>query len=104
MSEMLREEKAGLVVEPGNPAYLDSRGWALFKLGRAAEAEDPLRRAATALRGSSVIQSHFAEVLLALGKRDEAAERLDLALRGDGVDIDRAAIEKRLQQLGRKAR
>ncbi|MEZ5292224.1 MAG: tetratricopeptide repeat protein [Vicinamibacterales bacterium] len=93
-----------LAVEPGNPAFLDSRGWALFKLGRAAEAEEPLRRAATALRGSSVIQSHHADVLLALGRRDEAADRLELALRGDGVDIDRTAIERRLQQLGRRPR
>ncbi|MGE0814252.1 MAG: tetratricopeptide repeat protein [Vicinamibacterales bacterium] len=93
-----------LAVEPDNPAFLDSRGWALFKLGRAAEAEEPLRRAATALRGSSVIQSHHADVLLALGRRDEAAERLELALRGDGVDIDRSAIERRLQQLGRRPR
>lgn len=93
-----------LAAEPDNPAFLDSRGWALFKLGRAADAEAPLRRAATALRGSSVIQSHFAEVLMALGKRDEAADRLDLALKGDGVDVDRAALEKRRQQLGKKAR
>lgn len=104
VAEALTLVDRALAAEPGNPAFLDSRGWALFKLGRAAEAEDPLRRAATALRGSSVIQSHFAEVLIALGKRDEAADRLDLALKGDGVDIDRGAIEKRLQQLGRKAR
>lgn len=93
-----------LVVEPGNPAYLDSRGWALFKMGRHAEAEAPLRQAATALRGNSVIQSHFAEVLAALGKRDEAAERLDLALKGDLADVDQASLEKRLQQLRRRAR
>ena len=93
-----------LAVEPGNPAYLDSRGWALFKMGRTTEAEAPLRQAATALRGNSVIQSHFADVLAALGKRDEAAERLDLALKGDLADVDAAALEKRLQQLRRRAR
>jgi len=93
-----------LVVEPGNPAYLDSRGWALFKMGRTAEAEAPLRQAAMALRGNSVIQSHFAEVLATLGKRDEAAERLDLALKGDLADVDAASLEKRLQQLRRRGR
>jgi len=93
-----------LAAEPGNPAFLDSRGWALFKLGRAAEAEEPLRRAATSLRGSSVIQSHHAEVLAALGKRSEAASALDLALAGDGVDVDRAALERRLRQLRQRAR
>lgn len=93
-----------LVLEPGNPAYLDSRGWALFKMGRTAEAEEPLRQAATSLRGNSVIQSHFADVLAALGKRDEAADRLELALKGDRADVDAAALEKRLQQLRRRPR
>ena len=93
-----------LAVEPGNPAFLDSRGWALFKLGRAADAEDPLRRATTALRGSSVIQSHYAEVLAALGKRQDAASALELALAGDGQDVDRATLERRLRQLRQRAR
>ena len=91
-----------LAVDPGNPAFLDSRGWALFKLGRVADAEAPLRAAADALRSSSVIQSHYADVLAALGKRGEAADRLELALAGDGIDVDRAALERRLRQLGRK--
>lgn len=101
LPEALTLVDRALTSEPDNPAFLDSRGWALFKLGRAADAEAPLRRAATALRGSSVIQSHFADVLAAVGKRDEAAERLDLALKGDLVDVDRADLEKRLQQLRR---
>ena len=91
-----------LAADPGNPAFLDSRGWALLKLGRVADAEAPLRSAADALRSSSVIQSHYADVLAALGKRGEAADRLELALAGDGIDVDRAALERRLRQLGRK--
>ena len=102
LPEALALVDRALAAEPDNPAFLDSRGWALFKLGRAAEAEAPLRRAATALRGSSVIQAHFADVLAAVGKREEAAERLDLALKGDLVDVDRADLEKRLQQLRRR--
>lgn len=104
LPEALALVDRALAAEPDNPAFLDSRGWALFKLGRAAEAEAPLRRAATALVGSSVIQSHFADVLAAVGKREEAAERLDLALKGDLVDVDRAELEKRLQQLRRRLR
>lgn len=102
LTEALSLIDRALVAEPGNPAFLDSRGWALLKLGRAAAAEGPLRTAADALRSSSVIQLHYADVLTALGKRDEAADRLELALAGDGVDIDRAGLERRLRQLGRK--
>jgi tetratricopeptide (TPR) repeat protein len=93
-----------LAIEPGNPAYLDSRGWALFKLGRPAEAEEPLRRATTALRGSSVIQSHYAEVLAAIGKRQDATSALELALAGDGQDVDRASLERRLRQLRQRGK
>lgn len=102
LTEALGLVDRALAADPGNPAFLDSRGWALLKLGRAADAEAPLRTAAEALRSSSVIQSHYADVLSALGKRGEAADRLELALAGDGVDVDRAALERRLRQLGRK--
>ena len=104
LTEALGFIDRALAVEPGNPAFLDSRGWALLKLGRAADAEAPLRAAADALRSSSVIQSHFADVLASLGKRGDAADRLELALDGDSVDIDRAAVERRLRQLGRRPR
>jgi tetratricopeptide (TPR) repeat protein len=104
VAEALTLIDRALAVEPGNPAYLDSRGWALFKLGRAADAEQPLRRATTALRGSSVIQSHYAEVLAALGKPQAAASALERALAGDGVDVDRAALERRLRQQRQRPR
>ena len=104
LAEALQLIDRALVIEPGNPAYLDSRGWALFKLGRAADAEEPLRRATTALRGSSVIQSHYADVLAALGKRDDAAAAVERALAGDGQDVDRVALERRLRQLRQRSR
>lgn len=101
LAEALALADRALAVEPGNPAFLDTRGWALYKLGRVAEAEAPLRQAATALAGSSVIQLHHAEALAALGRRDDAAARFEQALKGDGVDIDRGAVERRLQQMRR---
>ena len=54
-----------LKVDPDNPSYLDSLGWALFKQGRADEAEPHLRKAADALPTQSVIQDHFGDVLAA---------------------------------------
>jgi predicted Zn-dependent protease len=104
VAEALALVDRALVVEPANPAFLDSRGWALFKLGRAADAEEPLRQAASALRGNSVIQSHYAEVLVALGKHGDAAAALDLALAGDGEDVDRTALERRRRELDRRPR
>ena len=69
----------------------------------------PVQKSLLAVRTSGtdvdrMVDQDFECVVLAIGKRDEAAERFDLALKGDGADVDRGAIEKRLQQLGRKAR
>jgi tetratricopeptide (TPR) repeat protein len=38
--------RKALLDEPGNPAYLDSLGWVLFKRGKAKEALEPLTKAA----------------------------------------------------------
>jgi tetratricopeptide (TPR) repeat protein len=86
-----------LKVEPENPAYLDSLGWALFKSGKTEEAEQPLRKAATSAASESVIQDHFGDVLAKRGKHDEAITAWEHALKGNGDGIDRATIEKKIK-------
>ena len=84
-------------IEPGNPAYLDTLGWALFKQGRTEEAAEPLARAANILTGNSVIQDHHGDVLAKRGRDAEAIAAWERALAGDGEDINRAAIEKKIK-------
>jgi tetratricopeptide (TPR) repeat protein len=92
-----------LKIDPDNPSYLDSLGWALFKQGRVEEAEAPLRKAAEALPMISVIQNHLGDVLARRGKYPEAIAAWERALKGDGEDVDRAAVEKKiLDAKGRK--
>ena len=92
-----------LKVDPDNPAYLDSLGWALFKQGKVAEAEPHLRKAADTLSKESVIQDHLGDVLAKSGKIDEAIAAWQRALSGDGQDVDRATIEKKIKSAkGRK--
>lgn len=86
-----------LKTEPENPAYLDSLGWALFKQGKADQAEAPLRKAAAAMIDESVIQDHLGDVLAHRGKHDEAIAAWERALKGNREDIDRAAIEKKIK-------
>jgi tetratricopeptide (TPR) repeat protein len=86
-----------LKVEPDNPSYVDSLGWALFKQGRFEEAEPHLEKAATALPEASVIQDHYGDVLLRRGKFQEAVGAWERALKGDGEDIDKAVIEKKIR-------
>ena len=86
-----------LKIDPDNPAYLDSLGWALFKQGKADEAEVPLRKAAEAVGAESVIQDHYGDVLARRGKTDEAIAAWQRALKGDGQGIDRPAVEKKIK-------
>jgi tetratricopeptide (TPR) repeat protein len=86
-----------LKVDPDNPSYLDSLGWALFKQGRAGEAETHLRKAADALPTQSIVLDHFGDVLARQGKRQEAITAWERALSGDGIDVDRVAIQKKIK-------
>src|SRR5687768_208746 len=84
-------------IEPDNPAYLDTLGWALFKQGRTEEAAEPLGKAATTLTGNSVIQDHHGDLLAKRGQTAAAIAAWERALAGDGEQIDRAAIEKKIK-------
>jgi tetratricopeptide (TPR) repeat protein len=89
--------KRALQLEPENGSYLDSLGWAYFKADKLDLAEDSLRRAAEQLHTNSVIQEHYGEVLLKLGRIDEAIAAFTRALAGDGDSIDRADIDKKIR-------
>lgn len=66
--------RRALAVEPANPAYRDSLGWALFKLGRSTEAASELTAAARALPDDESVWDHVGDARKALG-RDEGAWR-----------------------------
>jgi tetratricopeptide (TPR) repeat protein len=86
-----------LKVDPENPSYVDSLGWALFKTGRFDEAEPHLQKAAGALPTNSVVQDHYGDVLAQRGKFQEAIVAWERALKGDGEDIDKSGIEKKIR-------
>jgi len=91
-------------IEPANPSYLDTLGWALFKQGKAEEADAPLAKAAAVLTANSVIQDHHGDLLAHRGRHAEAIAAWERALAGDGEVIDRAAIEKKIKAARARAR
>ncbi|MGE3277991.1 MAG: tetratricopeptide repeat protein [Vicinamibacterales bacterium] len=91
-----------LTVDPGNASYQDSLGWALFKQGKFEAAEGYLSKAAGQMADNSVIQEHYGDVLARLGKNDAAVAAWRQALAGDGQDIDRASIERKIRDAGRR--
>lgn len=97
LDEAERLIRRALEIDADNPSYLDSLGWALFKRGAMQEAEEHLARAAAALPLNSVVQDHFGDLLARRGRHREAVEAWTRALRGDGEDIEREVIEKKIQ-------
>jgi Tfp pilus assembly protein PilF len=81
--------ESALRVEPINPSFLDSLGWAHFKLGRFEEARQVLLRALIYDRRNATIHEHLGDVLHALGRGREAGRAWRTALQ-----LTRNAAEK----------
>jgi tetratricopeptide (TPR) repeat protein len=86
-----------LVVEPDNPSFLDSLGWAYFQQGKLALADTPLSRAAAQMPNNSVIQDHLGDLRFKQQRFADAAEAWERSLAGDGESIDRPRIQKKIQ-------
>jgi len=88
--------KRAVALDPYNGAYLDSLGWAYFKLGQLDLAEPHLRAAAEQLPGDSVVQDHWGDLLAKRGRHVDAVEAWRRALAGDGEQIERPKIERKI--------
>lgn len=98
LTESVSYVKRALDIDPTNGAYLDSLGWAYFKLNQLDLAESNLRRAAEQMKEDSVVQDHFGDVLFRLGRNQEAIQAWERALAGDRQSINPAEIEKKVQK------
>ncbi len=91
-------------VDPHNGAYLDSLGWAYFKLDRLDLAEPNLRKASEQMVWNSVIQDHLGDLMFELRRYAEAVVAWEASLAGDREDVDAAVIEQKIQDAQRRAR
>ena len=87
--------KRALVLEDGNPSFLDSLGWAYFKQGAYENAREPLERAAAALPRNSVIQDHLGDFYFQVKRYRDAVTAFDRALAGDRDGIEVPAVTKK---------
>lgn len=102
LDESVGYVKKALEIEPDNGSYLDSLGWAYFKADKLDLAEGNLKKAADQLTTNSVVQDHYGDVLLKLGRYEEAIAAFNRALSGDGDSIDRADIDKKIRSARQK--
>ena len=97
LDESVELIQRALESDPHNGAYLDSLGWAYFRLEEWELAETYLRQAAEQMTRDSVIQDHFGDVLFQRGQFTEAVEAWERALAGDVESIELSVIERKIE-------
>ena len=106
LDESVKYIQKALELEPNNGAYLDSLGWAYFKMGRYDLAAPPLEKAASKIQDDPTIHEHLGNVYLHMGKKSMAQEEWQRALKewpravSSDFDADQAKqLQKQLDEL-----
>ena len=76
-----------VALKPENGYYVDSLGWALFKMGRIQEALNEIKRAAELVKDDPVIFEHMGEIYLKENDRDKARLATSLSKAEDSTLI-----------------
>jgi tetratricopeptide (TPR) repeat protein len=80
LDESLNFIKQALALEPNNGAYLDSLGWAYFKLGKYDLAEENLNKAAVHMGSDPTVQEHLGDLYQKTGRLKMAAVHWERAV------------------------
>jgi tetratricopeptide (TPR) repeat protein len=73
LEESLEYIKQAVALDPNNGAYLDSLGWAYFKLGKYDQAEENLNKAAVHMASDPTVQEHLGDLYQKTGRLKLAA-------------------------------
>jgi tetratricopeptide (TPR) repeat protein len=103
LEESLNYIRQAVSSEPSNGAYLDSLGWAYFKLGKYDLAEENLSKASSRMGSDPTVQDHLGDLYQKTGRLKLAAAHWERAVRewnrtvAAEVDTDLfAATQKKL--------
>jgi tetratricopeptide (TPR) repeat protein len=104
LDEALNLIKKAVQQEPQNGAYLDSLGWAYFKMGNYEMAEEALRKAMDHIGNDPTVHDHMGEVFaktgrlkLAAAQWERALEEWNRSLPADVETTDVARVQKQLE-------
>lgn len=104
LDEALNLIKKAVLQEPQNGAYLDSLGWAYFKMGNYEMAEENLRKAMDHIGNDPTVHDHMGEVYaktgrlkLAAAQWERALEEWNRSLPADVETTDVARVQKQLE-------
>ncbi|HLY98115.1 MAG TPA: tetratricopeptide repeat protein [Candidatus Angelobacter sp.] len=104
LEEALSLIRKAITLDPQNGAYLDSLGWAYFKLGNYDQAEENLRKAEEKTPNDATIQDHLGELYAKTGRLQLAATHWEHALtewnKSVQADVDQqdvGRVQKKLE-------
>ncbi|NKB81009.1 MAG: tetratricopeptide repeat protein [Nitrospirales bacterium] len=97
VEEAVRLTTRAVELKPQNGYYVDSLGWALFKVGRIQEALNHMKRAAFLVKDDPVVFEHLGEIYLLQHNRQEAQKAWRRALELDPANTE---LNERFQQQG----
>ncbi len=80
LEESLNYIKAAVSLDPTNGAYLDSLGWAYFKLGKYDLAEENLSKASMRMASDPTVQDHLGDLYQKTGRLKLAAAHWERAV------------------------
>ncbi len=86
-----------VALKPNNGYYVDSLGWALFKIGRVQDALVEIKRAAELVKDDPVIFEHMGEIYLLQNDRDKAKQSW---LRSIELDPTNGKLQDRFRDAG----
>ena len=85
-----------MALEPGNPTYIDTYGWVLYKMGRVEEAKKAIQQAVSFDRtGSKELFVHYGDLLYETGEHFLAKYYWEKAL---DAGYDKEEIDQRLKK------
>ena len=80
LDETLIMIKKAVELEPANGAYLDSLGWAYFRMGKYELAEDNLMKASQRMATDPTVQDHLGDLYQKTGRLKLAAAHWERAV------------------------
>jgi tetratricopeptide (TPR) repeat protein len=104
LEEALGYVKKAVELDPQNGAYLDSLGWAYYKLGKFDLAEENLRKASERMANDPTVQDHLGDLYQRTGRLKLAAAHWQRAMEewnktvpGDVDEEDVSKVAKKLE-------
>lgn len=104
LDEALNYIKRAVELDPQNGAYLDSLGWAYFKLGNYDLAEENLRKASERITNDATVQDHLGDLYqktgrlkLAVAHWERSLEEYNRTVPAEVDSSDVAKVQKKLE-------